>query len=120
MFDRFCGKITNITINGSTAHVTFEQEKSAEKALFLNGGNLDGANLHISHDGANDGQSATTAHPSTAGGNHIEQHDKPAAGIAAEMLATGYGLSDTIVQRAIEVDQNQVGICFDCGLGNLH
>ena len=37
-------------------------------------------------------------------GEHIDQSDKPRAGIAAEYLARGYTLSDQILQRAIELD----------------
>lgn len=37
----------------------------------------------------------------------IEQHNKPRAGIAAEYLAKGYLLSDSILQRAIDLDQKQ-------------
>jgi len=42
-------------------------------------------------------------------GHHIDQTDKPRAGIAAEYLAKGYILSEPILKRAIEID-NERGI----------
>ena len=71
----------------------------------LNGGALDGAQLvvtsateHADHQDP----SPHTVHP-------IEQTDKPRTAIAAEYLARGYTLSDSILQRAIELD-TQKGI----------
>ena len=40
-------------------------------------------------------------------GEHIDQSDKPRAGIVAEYLARGYTLSDQILQRAIELDRQR-------------
>jgi hypothetical protein len=70
----------------------------------LNGGTLDGATIHVGSDSVTEDQER----PTTAEGDHIEQHDKPRAGIVAEMLAKGYVLTDTILHKAIEVDQKQV------------
>lgn len=71
----------------------------------LNGGTLDGAHLTVV---------SPTEHPDGADEDEgpdgpIDQSHKPRAGIAAEYLARGYKLSDQILQRAIEVD-NQRGI----------
>lgn len=72
----------------------------------LNGGTLDGAQLSVtSPTEHHDPESAEAHHPDTP----IDQTDKPRAGIAAEYLAKGYVLSDGILQRAIELD-NQRGI----------
>jgi len=67
----------------------------------LNGGTLDGANLNVMSDTEHKDEEA--ADESTP----IDQTDKPRAGIAAEYIATGYKLSDSILQRAIEIDNKQ-------------
>lgn len=107
-FFSFCGKISNVTYDATTntAHITFEKEQAARTALMLNGGTLDGASIHVGSDTITDDHHPTER-PSTAEGDHIEQHDKPRAGIVAEMLAKGYALTDSILHRAIEVDQKQ-------------
>lgn len=68
------------------------------------GGTLDGSNISVTSD---------VEHTDEPEGEHsskeptIEQHNKPRAGIAAEYLAKGYLLSDSILQRAIDLDQKQ-------------
>jgi len=70
----------------------------------LNGGNLNESTLTVTSEVEHaDHHDAEEHHP------HIEQSDKPRAGIAAEYLAKGYHLSDHILQRAIEID-NKHGI----------
>jgi len=71
----------------------------------LNGGGLDGAHLNVYSD---------TVHPDDEESPHVpgsplDQSDKPRAGIAAEYLAKGYKLSDNVLQRAIQID-NEKGI----------
>lgn len=66
-------------------------------SLQLNGGSLDGAHLAVTSDTVHEDEEHD-------GSEHIEQSDKPRAGIVAEYLARGYTLSDQILQRAIEVD----------------
>jgi hypothetical protein len=79
----------------------------------LNGGTLDGATISVTSDLVSD------EHPdeaplygapdaATEGTDGYEQHDKPRAGIVAELLAKGYVLSEHILHKAIEVDQKQV------------
>lgn len=108
VFDRFCGKIASIDFDASakSAVIHFEKASAAKTALMLNGGTLDGAQLSVtSPTEHHDPESAEAHHPDTP----IDQTDKPRAGIAAEYLAKGYVLSDGILQRAIELD-NQRGI----------
>lgn len=105
---RFCGKIASIDFDASakSAVIHFEKASAAKTALMLNGGTLDGAQLSVtSPTEHHDPESAEANHPDTP----IDQTDKPRAGIAAEYLAKGYVLSDGILQRAIELD-NQRGI----------
>lgn len=72
----------------------------------LNGGTLDGAHVVVTSDTVTDEHEAR---PPTAEGHDatIEQHDKPKAGIVAEILAKGYVLSEQILHKAIEIDQKQ-------------
>ncbi|KAI0785722.1 hypothetical protein C8Q75DRAFT_774284 [Abortiporus biennis] len=105
-FFTFCGTITsiNFTPDTHTAIVNFEKPQAAKTALMLNGGTLDGAHLVVK----SDDEKVTGSVPPEDHGEP-EQSDKPRAGIAAEYLARGYELSDQILQRAIELD-NQHGI----------
>lgn len=107
-FFSFCGKISNVQYDASThtAHITFEKEQAARTALMLNGGTLDGAAIHVGSEHINEDHQ-TTGRPSLDERDHIEQHDKPRAGIVAEMLAKGYILGDGVVNKAIQVDQKQ-------------
>ncbi|KAI6041441.1 hypothetical protein EDC04DRAFT_1283478 [Pisolithus marmoratus] len=108
-FFSFCGKITNIELQEGdqqqSAIVTFERPSAVKTALMLDGGALNGATLHVTSDAEHAEQAEPQEHPSPA--RHIEQSDKPRAGIAAEYLARGYKLSDHILQRAIEIDNKQ-------------
>ncbi|KAJ4474248.1 hypothetical protein J3R30DRAFT_3507053 [Lentinula aciculospora] len=100
-FFSFCGKIASIDHKGTEAVVNFEKPSAAKTALMLNGGSLDGATLTVTSD---------TVHPDEHEDNkddHIDQTDKPRAGIAAEYLAKGYILSDSVLQRAIEMDKQK-------------
>lgn len=67
----------------------------------LNEGKLDGASLTVESE-IDHKDEEREGHTST-----IEQTDKPRAGIAAEYLARGYTLSDSVLQRAIEIDHKQ-------------
>jgi hypothetical protein len=71
----------------------------------LNGGTLDGSTLSVTSPTEHHDQESAESHHERP----IDQTDKPRAGIAAEYLAKGYTLSDSILQRAIELD-NQRGI----------
>lgn len=126
----FCGKITSIAFDrpSNSATIHFEKPSAVKTALMLNGGTLDGAQLVVSAEKEHaDADVADEAHePGT-----FEQSDKPRTAsasfpfrlhwardladwlvgsiVAAEYLARGYTLSDSILQRAIEID-NEKGI----------
>jgi len=102
-FFTFCGTITSIDFKESekTATIHFEKPSAAKTALMLNGGTLDGSALSVTSDVVHQDEE----HDPTREG--IEQSDKPRAGIAAEILARGYTLSDHILQHAIEIDNKQ-------------
>jgi len=92
----------------SSATVHFETPNAAHTALMLNGGTLDGSHLTVTSDAepSEAHEDTETPHPD---GAPFHQSDKPRAAIAAEYLARGYTLSDHILQRAIDID-NQKGI----------
>ncbi|PVF95025.1 hypothetical protein CPB86DRAFT_788511 [Serendipita vermifera] len=107
-FFSFCGKISSIQYDAAahSAVIHFEKEQAAKTALMLNGGTLDGVAVHVGSDAVSDDHDQP--HPRTSlEGDHLEQHDKPRAGIVAEMLAKGYAISESILHKAIAVDQQQ-------------
>jgi len=104
-FFSFCGKITSIVKETTSATISFEKVSAAKTALMLNGGTLDGANIAVTSDEIHEDP---TGHGSELhSGGAPSQEDKPRAGIAAEYLARGYVLSDQILQRAIDIDAKQ-------------
>ncbi|KAI0671038.1 hypothetical protein C8Q78DRAFT_1069729 [Trametes maxima] len=102
-FFTFCGKITSVEYDREkhSAAIHFEKPSAAKTALMLNGGTLDGAHLTITSEHEHHDKEDGSAE------GHIDQTDKPRAGIAAEYLARGYTLSDQILQRAIELDKQR-------------
>jgi hypothetical protein len=103
-FFTFCGQISSIQVHEKgTATIAFEKSSAAKTALMLDGGALDGSALTVKSDVVHqDDHQPPRPHE-----HHIEQSDKPRAGIAAEYLAKGYSLSDHILTRAIEIDNTQ-------------
>jgi len=104
-FFTFCGNITDIQVKDTqpkSAVIQFQKTSAAKTALMLDEGTLDGAKLSVTSESA--------SHEDSTDNNHdtpFDQSDKPRAGIAAEYLAKGYVLSDSILQRAIEIDNKQ-------------
>ncbi|CAG7852092.1 SubName: Full=Related to SSP120-secretory protein {ECO:0000313/EMBL:CCA77016.1} [Serendipita indica DSM 11827] len=108
-FFSFCGKISSIQheSGAGTATITFEKQQAAKTALMLNGGTLDGNTIHVTSDTVTDEHDTTGRASLDEGSTSYEQHDKPRAGIVAELLAKGYVLSEHVLHKAIEVDQKQ-------------
>jgi len=101
-FFNFCGQISSIQQEEKgNATIAFERSSAAKTALMLDGGALHGSILSVKSDIVHQDDH----HPPTPHQHHIEQSDKPRAGIAAEYLAKGYDLTDTIMDRAIKMDQ---------------
>ncbi|KAH6914088.1 hypothetical protein BKA70DRAFT_1260400 [Coprinopsis sp. MPI-PUGE-AT-0042] len=102
-FFSFCGQINSIEQDADSrkATINFAKASAAKTALMLNGGTLDGATLSVTSDVAHQDDD----HHHTEG--ETVQEDKPRAAIAAEYLAKGYTLSDQILARAIELDQQK-------------
>ncbi|KAF8552769.1 hypothetical protein OG21DRAFT_1597972 [Imleria badia] len=104
LHDFFRIKSTELKDDGKSAVITFEKHSAAKTALMLNGGQLGGNKLTITSDVEHADNHDPEEHHA-----HIEQSDKPRAGIAAEYLAHGHILGENILQRAIEID-NKHGI----------
>lgn len=108
-FFSFCGKISQIDLDetgpSKSAVIHFEKPSAAKTALMLNSGVLDGAHLNVHSDTVHPDEEEVPHVP----GSPLDQSDKPRAGIAAEYLAKGYTLSDSILHRAIHLD-NEKGI----------
>lgn len=92
--------------SAQSATVTFEKETAAKTALLLDNTQLGPAQVHVTSAG---GSTQTSGSKSTGAadeqGDDIAQEDKPRSRIVAEYLAHGYVLSDSVVQRALQMDQ---------------
>merc|ERR1712225_208405 len=103
-FMAFCGSIQSIEMQeGNRAIVTFEKPSAASTALMLNGGTLDGSPIQVSSELVDEDT------PSIVGEEHyhddIPQEAKPRTAIVAEYLASGYILSEGIINKAVSFDQ---------------
>ncbi|TRM61157.1 hypothetical protein BD626DRAFT_571185 [Schizophyllum amplum] len=102
-FFSFCGSIKSVDHTGTTATVHFEKPSSVKTAVMLNGGTLDGSPLTVTADAEH-----PDAHDDPADGNLLTRRTSPAPQVlAAEYLAKGYTLSDQVLHRAIEIDQQR-------------
>merc|ERR1712093_742062 len=103
-FMAFCGSIQSIEMQeGNKAIVTFEKPSAASTALMLNGGTLDGSPIQVSSELVDEDT------PSIVGEEHyhddIPQEAKPRTAIVAEYIASGYILSEGIINKAVAFDQ---------------
>ncbi|TFK19991.1 hypothetical protein FA15DRAFT_673897 [Coprinopsis marcescibilis] len=105
-FFTFCGQIASIdyTEKSGKAIITFAKSSAAKTALMLNGGALEGSTLSVTSDAVHQDEHDTQAHDAST---PLNQEDKPRAGIAAEILAKGYQLSDQVLAKAIELDKEK-------------
>jgi len=113
-FFSFCGKITNISVTpesdgadaAKSASVTFEKETAAKTALLLDSTQLGKSQVHVSAASNIDdvASKAGAAVSSSTNDDHIAQEDKPRSRIVAEYLAHGYTVSDSVIERALQLD----------------
>lgn len=82
--------------------MTFEKETAAKTALLLDNTQLGPAQVHVTSAASLDQMSGGTKGSDE---DDIAQEDKPRSRIVAEYLAHGYVMSDTAIQRAIDLDQ---------------
>ncbi|KAJ9606977.1 Protein vip1 [Cladophialophora chaetospira] len=113
-FFSFCGKITNISVTPESdgadatksASVTFEKETAAKTALLLDSTQLGKSQVHVSAASNIDdvASKAGAAVSSSTADDHIAQEDKPRSRIVAEYLAHGYTVSDSVIEKALQLD----------------
>ncbi|KAF2863911.1 hypothetical protein K470DRAFT_209821 [Piedraia hortae CBS 480.64] len=116
-FFSFCGKIQSLSVKPEsgdgtgtqTATVTFEKEAAAKTAQLLDNTQLGPSQVHVTSSaptgeqtGVSEKGAADSASPDMP---DIPQEEKPRARIVAEYLAQGYVLSDQVLQRALQMDQ---------------
>ncbi|KAL2019400.1 hypothetical protein VTK56DRAFT_9691 [Thermocarpiscus australiensis] len=113
-FFSFCGKIADISITAEgetkSATVTFEKPTAAQTALLLSHTKLGGNEITVSGDSgvSAEAESAKAPEPAPADRSPAEgltQEEKPRARILAEVLAHGYVVADTGLQKAIALDE---------------
>lgn len=130
-FFSFCGKITDLVElenDGKVKkyEVIFQSPKAVSTALLLNDAELDNTFIRVDEvkeitDGGNASATtggATGATTTTTGGSSgdailtgdktyddVDQEDKPKYAILAQLLADGYVVSDSIIERGAEFDK---------------
>lgn len=115
-FFSFCGKIKDIEVldkteKTKTIRVEFEKASAVSTALLLNGAEFEGSQIEVKEDsssGAAAGASAgekDVAGESGKGDSDIDQESKPKSTIIAELLANGYVLQSSLVEKAVDFDQ---------------
>jgi len=110
-FFSFCGKISSLTVSSTgasqSADVGFEKATAAKTALLLDNTQLGPNVVQVSPASKiEETSSEKSAHvDEVLHDDHVAQEDKPRSRIIAEYLARGYKISDTAVQRALDLDQ---------------
>ncbi|KAI9839801.1 MAG: hypothetical protein M1837_002000 [Sclerophora amabilis] len=118
-FFSFCGKISSLSVTPASektdspqsATVTFEKEGAARTALLFDNTQLGSSNVKVTSahnlDDIAPGSSGAADDSTTSKDldhGDIAQEDKPRSRIIAEYLAQGYAMSDTAIERAIDLD----------------
>lgn len=124
-FFSFCGMVRGIkkvsTENGFSKYiVSFELEKALSTALLLNDAQLDDAEIKVSESDQPppyekgdakvvDGDHKIQENQDTGNkrSDDVEQEEKPKYAIMAQLLASGYTISDNLIQRAIDFDHDK-------------
>lgn len=119
----FCGKIESIEPKGAGSfEVFFKLDKAMETALLLDDAELEGSAISVvaskppayEPSGAvasdhkvqmSDTYDAEQADAEDNG--DISQEEKPKLAVLAQLLASGYTVSDKLIAKAIEIDQKQ-------------
>ena len=124
-FFAFCGSISFVNEVGKTSNglnsfqVVFSSEKALDTALLLNDAELDGQPITVTEEKLPEYGDApkkkvddfkVQSESTKTGDNHyddISQEEKPKLAILAQLLASGYQLSDELIDRAITIDKEQ-------------
>lgn len=124
-FFAFCGSIKYVNdLNSSssssnTFQIVFSSEKALDTALLLNEAELDGQAITVTEEKLPeyvDNPSITTSDNKVQSDvtktgeskyDDISQEEKPKLAILAQLLASGYQLSDDLIDRAIKIDKQR-------------
>ncbi|TID14922.1 hypothetical protein CANINC_004593 [Pichia inconspicua] len=111
-FFSFCGKIKQLKIvdkndKTQTIEVEFEKPSAISTAVLLNGAEFDGLQIEVTEpEGAshvNDKEDVSELKD----GDDIDQESKPKSAVIAELLASGYVLQSSLVDKAVKFDQEK-------------
>lgn len=112
-FFSFCGKIKQMEVVDKTEKlktikVQFEKASAVSTALLLNGAEFEGSQIEVVE--AEGDKEATlarseNANDGAAADGDIEQEEKPKSAVIAELLAHGYVLQSSLVEKAVAFDQ---------------
>jgi hypothetical protein len=115
-FFSFCGKIKDIEVvekteKTKTIKVTFEKASAISTALLLNGAEFEGSQIVVTEPESS-GASKTAAeseefNEALTNNSDIDQESKPKSTIIAELLANGYVLQSSLVEKAVQFDQQR-------------
>lgn len=125
-FFSFCGKISSLTVSSTgasqSANVAFEKATAAKTALLLDNTQLGPNVVQVSSASSMEEMSSDKSGYASEASHedHVAQEDKPRSRIIAEYLAKGYKISDTAVQKALDLDQQHgVSSTFTTALQNF-
>ena len=121
----YCGKIEPVQLlSPGTFEVVFKLDKAVETALLLKDAELEGSVISVSTPsipGYDEATSVAVGDNKVKPGNHskladadvddegedIPQEEKPKLAVLAQLLASGYHISDSLIDRAIQIDQKK-------------
>lgn len=138
-FFSFCGQITEVKSLGSgTFEVVFKLTKAVETAILLNDAELETSTISVatatsstgpplyesSGDVSIDAMAKTAVQNGTGypdpDTEDISQEEKPKLAVLAQLLAAGYKISDKLIAKAIQIDQQQgISTRFKAFITNL-
>jgi len=104
-FFAFCGKIQSVDYKEGSGEATiaFEKSGAANTALLLNDTNLQGSKMKVETE-KTEGQSTNGGTSSPVNGE-LRREDMPRTAILIDMLARGYDISDTVLERGMNFDK---------------
>lgn len=112
-FFTFCGKIKDLKVTDKKektqdVQVTFEKSSAISTALLLNGAEFEGSVIEIKElGGEKDSETSTSDKETKADDADIDQESKPKSAVIAELLANGYVLQSSLIERAIQFDKEK-------------
>lgn len=109
-FFSFCGKIKDIKVvdkNDKTQEieVKFAKSSAISTALLLNGAEFEGSTIEIKEVGGEKNDEADDENETTNTDGDIDQESKPKSTVIAELLANGYVLQSSLVEKAVQFDK---------------